>query len=87
MLNISKICPLRTLVHQNPWNFLSNPSFNIDVDVKSKALNDHGKNIFEFELLSKEKQKLRKTLFLIEGSYCGIFTIENAESDVLEKFF
>ena len=67
-------------------NFSSNPSFNIDVDVKSKALNDHGKNIFEVELIVKGETKIEdKPLFLIEGSYCGIFTIENAESDVLEK--
>ena len=28
---------------------------------------------------------LKKSLFLIEGSYCGIFTIENANKEILEK--
>ena len=83
---------LKDLSFENPRapeslrNFSSNPSFNINVDVKSKALNDHGKNIFEVELLVKGETKIEdKPLFLIEGSYCGIFTIENAESDVLER--
>ena len=55
---------LKDLSFENPRapeslrNFSSNPSFNIDVDVKSKALNDHGKNIFEVELIVKGETKI-----------------------------
>ena len=67
-------------------NFSSNPTFKIDIDVKTKLLKDHGENIYEVELIVKGQTNSEdKALFLIEGSYCGIFTIENAESDVLEK--
>ena len=83
---------LKDLSFENPRapeslrNFSSNPSFNIDVDVKSKALNDHGENIFEVELIVKGETKIeKKPLFLIEGSYCGIFTIENASEEILDK--
>ena len=78
---------LRTLVHLNLLrSFSSNPSFNIDVDVKSKTLTDHGPNIYEVELIVKGETKADdKTLFLIESSYCGIFTIENATDDIMEK--
>ena len=66
---------LKDLSFENPRapeslrNFSSNPSFNIDVDVKSKTLNDHGKNIFEVELIVKGETKIEeKSLFMIEGS-------------------
>ena len=56
------------------------------VDVKSKTLSDHGPNIYEVELLIKGETKVQDdSLFVIEGSYCGIFTIENADGDILEK--
>ena len=83
---------LKDLSFENPRapdslkNFSSNPSFKIDVDVKSKTLADHGPNIYEVELLIKGETKVQEnSLFVIEGSYCGIFTIENANDDILEK--
>ena len=83
---------LKDLSFENPRapeslrNFSSNPTFKIDIDVKTKLLKDHGENIYEVELIVKGQTNSEdKALFLIEGSYCGIFTIENAESDVLEK--
>ena len=83
---------LKDLSFENPRapeslrSFSSNPSFNIDVDVKSKTLTDHGPNIYEVELIVKRETKADdKTLFLIESSYCGIFTIENATDEILEK--
>ena len=67
-------------------NFSANPTFNIDVDVKSRSLKDHGPNIHEVELIVKGETRIEdKPLFLIEGSYCGIFTVENATDDILEK--
>ena len=67
-------------------NFSSNPTFKIDVDVKSRTLTDHGPNIYEVELLIKGETKVQNdSLFVIEGSYCGIFTIENANEEYIEK--
>jgi len=83
---------LKDLSFENPRapeslrNFSSNPTFKIDIDVKTKLLKDHGENIYEVELIVKGQTKVDdKALFLVEGSYCGIFTIENAEAEVLEK--
>ncbi len=83
---------LKDLSFENPSapeslrNFSGNPTFNIDVDVLTKPLKDHGPNVFEVELVVKGETKLNeKALFLIEGSYCGIFTIENANTEILEK--
>ena len=37
-------------------------------------------------MLIKGETKVKDdSLFVIEGSYCGIFTIENADGDILEK--
>ena len=83
---------LKDLSFENPRapeslrNFSSNPTFKIDIDVKTKLLKDHGENIYEVELIVKGQTNADdKALFLVEGSYCGIFTIENAETEVLEK--
>ena len=83
---------LKDLSFENPRapeslrNFSANPTFNIDVDVKSRSLKDHGPNIHEVELIVKGETRIEdKPLFLIEGSYCGIFTVENATDDILEK--
>ena len=74
---------LKDLSFENPRapeslkNFSSNPTFKIDVDVKTRILTDHGQNIHEVELIIKGETKIEDdSLFLIEGSYCGIFTIE-----------
>ena len=62
------------------------PKFQIDANVTSRPLNDHGKDIFEVELSIKSETKTSdSTLFIVEGVYCGIFTIENATEDVLDK--
>ena len=56
------------------------------MDVKTRILTDHGQNIHEVELIIKGETKIEDdSLFLIEGSYCGIFTIENANEDILER--
>ena len=62
------------------------PKFQIDANVSSRPLTDHGKNIFEVELSIKSETKTADTtLFIVEGIYCGIFTIENASKDILDK--
>ena len=83
---------LKDLSFENPQapdslrNVKSNPSFKIDADVKSKELPDHGKNIYEVELSIKCETKSEEvTLFLVEGVYNGIFTIENASDEILDK--
>ena len=83
---------LKDLSFENPHapdslrNIKSNPTFKIDADVKSRTLPDHGKNIYEVELTVKCETKSDKdVLFLVEGVYSGIFTIENAEDDILDK--
>jgi len=49
-------------------------------------LKDHGKNVFEVELSIKCETKSEDTiLFLVEGVYNGIFTIENASEEILDK--
>ena len=66
---------LKDLSFENPRapeslkNFSSNPTFKIDVDVKSRTLSDHGQNIYEVELLIKGETKVQNdSLFVIEGS-------------------
>ena len=83
---------LKDLSFENPQapdslrNVKSNPSFKIDADVKSKELKEHGENIFEVELSIKCETKSEETiLFLVEGVYNGIFTIENASEEILDK--
>ncbi len=83
---------LKDLSFENPnapnslRNVAGNPKFKIDADVKSKELPDHGKNIYEVELAIKcETKSEENILFLVEGVYNGIFTIENANNDILEK--
>ena len=50
---------LKDLSFENPRapeslrNFSSNPTFKIDIDVKTKLLKDHGENIYEVELIVK----------------------------------
>ena len=62
------------------------PKFQIDANVSSRALTDHGKDIFEVVLSIKSVTKTAEsTLFIVEGVYCGIFTIENASKDILDK--
>ena len=61
---------LKDLSFENPRapeslkNFSSNPTFKIDVDVKSRTLKDHGPNIYEVELLIKGRLKYRMILYL-----------------------
>ncbi len=66
--------------------FNQNPKIQVDVDVNTKPLKDHGSNIYEVDLVIKAETKLEdQTMFIIEGSYGGIFTIDNASGDLLEK--
>ena len=83
---------LKDLSFENPQapdslrNIKGNPAFKIDADVKSKELKDHGENIYEVELSIKcETKSENSILFLVEGIYSGIFSIENAGKDILEK--
>ena len=83
---------LRDFSFENPKapeslrKFASDPTFKIDIDVKTKPLNDHGPNIHEVDLIVKGETKVENnTMFIIEASYCGIFTIENVKDDVLER--
>ena len=83
---------LKDLSFENPQapdslrNIKGNPTFKIDADVKSKELKDHGENIYEVELALKCETKSEESiLFLVEGVYSGIFLIENASKDILEK--
>ena len=46
------------------------PKFQIDANVTSRPLNDHGENIFEVELSIKSETKTSDaTLFIVEGVY------------------
>ncbi len=66
--------------------FNKNPKIQVDVDVKSKPLKDHGSNIFEVDLTIKAQTQLEEqTMFIVEATYGGIFTIDNATGDLLEK--
>ena len=66
--------------------FGSNPKIQIDIDVKSRPLKGHGENIFEVELIIKGETNVdNESIFLIEASYCGVFTIEHAKGELLEK--
>ena len=83
---------LKDLSFENPQapdslrNIKGNPTFKIDADVKSKELKDHGENIYEVELSIKcETKSEESVLFLVEAVYSGIFSIENANNDILEK--
>ena len=66
--------------------FGGNPKIQIDVDVKSKPLKSHGDNIYEVELLIKAETSVEnESLFITEATYCGVFTVENAEGELLDK--
>ncbi len=66
--------------------FGSNPQIQIDVDVNSRELKDHGPNIFEVELVVKAETKVENdSLFITEATYAGVFTVENADGGLLEK--
>ena len=66
--------------------FAEDPKIQVDVDVKSKPLNQESNNIFEVELIIKAETKSSgESLFIVEASYCGIFTVENAKDELLDK--
>jgi len=66
--------------------FSEDPKIQVDVDVKSKPLNQESNDIFEVELIIKAETKSSgESLFIIEASYCGIFTVENAKDELLDK--
>lgn len=83
---------LKDLSFENPKapdslkSFEKKPEINIEVDIKTKPLDNHGKDVYEVDLLIKGTTSVQKnTAFIIEGTYSGIFTIKNAPKDVLEK--
>lgn len=83
---------LKDLSFENPnapnslKNFNSKPDIKLDIDIKTKPLTDHGKDIYEVDLMIKGTTDVEKTtMFLIESTYSGIFTIKNAPEGVLEK--
>lgn len=67
-------------------SFNEKPDIKIDVDVNTQPLKDHGEDVFEVSLTLKGTTNLNKEcVFLVEGTYSGIFTIKNAPEDVLKK--
>ena len=82
---------LKDLSFENPKapdslkNFNAKPDIKLDVDIKSRPLKDHGE-AEEVDLIIKGTTKIsNETMFLIESTYSGIFTIKNAPNDILEK--
>ena len=83
---------LKDLSFENPnapkslKQFEEKPEIKINVDINTKALKDHGEDIYEVDLIIKATTSVKNdNLFLIEAVYSGIFTIKNAPKDVLEK--
>ncbi len=83
---------LKDLSFENPKapdslkNFNAKPDIKLDVDIKSRPLKDHGEDMYEVDLIIKGTTKIsNETMFLIESTYSGIFTIKNAPNDILEK--
>ena len=71
---------------QSLRNFNEKPDIKIDVDVNTRSLKDHGEDGFEVDLTLKGTTNMNKEcVFLVEGTYSGIFTIKNAPEDVLKK--
>ena len=71
---------------QSLRNFNEKPDIKIDVDVNTRSLKDHGEDVFEVDLTLKGTTNMNKEcVFLVEGTYSGIFTIKNAPEDVLKK--
>ena len=71
---------------QSLRNFNEKPDIKIDVDVNTRSLKDHGEDVFEVDLTLKGTTNMNKEcVFLVEGTYYGIFTIKNAPEDVLKK--
>lgn len=67
-------------------SFNEKPDIKIDVDVNTQPLKDHGEDVFEVSLTLKGTTNLNKEcVFLVEGTYSGIFTIKNAPEDILKK--
>ena len=64
----------------------SNEPDHYESDMQQEWLAKNAKNIFEVELSIKCETKSEDTiLFLVEGVYNGIFTIENANEEILDK--
>ena len=62
------------------------PSLKLNADVKTSQLKSEGKDIFEVDLIIKgETNNEKNTLFKVDAVYTGIFTISNAENNILEK--
>ena len=83
---------LKDLSFENPKapnslrSFNEKPDIKIDVDVNTQPLKDHGEDVFEVSLTLKGTTSINKEcVFLVEGTYSGIFTIKNAPEDVLKK--
>ena len=71
---------------QSLRTFNEKPDIKIDVDVNTRSLKDHGEDVFEVDLTLKGTTNMNKEcVFLVEGTYSGIFTIKNAPEDVLKK--
>ena len=67
-------------------SFNEKPDIKIDVDLNTQPLKDHGEDVFEVSLTLKGTTNLNKEcVFLVEGTYSGIFTIKNAPEDILKK--
>ena len=62
------------------------PSLKLNADVKSSKLNDEGEDIYEVNLVIKgETSSDKDVLFKLESEYTGIFTIQNAKDDILDR--
>ena len=77
---------LKDLSFENPKapdslkNFNAKPDIKLDVDIKSRPLKDHGEDMYEVDLIIKGTTKIsNETMFLIESTYSGIFTIKNGK--------
>lgn len=83
---------LKDLSFENPKapnslkNFNSKPDIKLDVDINSRPLKDHGDDMYEVDLIIKGTTNVEnETMFLIESTYSGIFTIKNANEEILKK--
>ena len=83
---------LKDLSFENPkapnslQNFNEKPEIQVNVDIKTKQLKDHGENIHEVDLMIKGTTLVKnEKMFIIEAIYSGIFTINNAPENILDK--
>ena len=64
-------------------DFKGKTDFSLDIDIESKQKSDN--QILVSLIVSLEAKIDKKTAFILEMTYCGLFKLPNVAEDILEK--